>query len=87
MQHIQAPSPPSNTPTLLGTNEIEQSAKNPSAAAVNNTKMETPSQSSDVLERARVAIAFAERASAAARAAAELVNVKFGSWKLEGKSS
>lgn len=43
--------------------------------------------SSDILEKARAAIASAERASAAARAAAQLVNVSFGSLKLEeGKS-
>ncbi|KAL5761302.1 hypothetical protein ACOSQ2_020140 [Xanthoceras sorbifolium] len=83
----QAPTPPSAMP-LLGTNEIEQSATNSNAAPTTDTKRETPSQSSDVLERARAAIASAERASAAARAAAQLVNVKFGSLKLEeGKSS
>ncbi|KAH9619322.1 hypothetical protein KSS87_012206 [Heliosperma pusillum] len=36
---------------------------------------------SDILEKARAAIASAERASAAARAASELVNVNFGSMK------
>ncbi|XP_077253771.1 regulator of Vps4 activity in the MVB pathway protein [Tasmannia lanceolata] len=36
------------------------------------------SNSSDILERARAAIASAERASAAARAAAQLVNVRVG---------
>lgn len=44
------------------------------------------SESLDVLERARAAIAAADRASAAARAAAELVNVNFKSITLEGNS-
>lgn len=41
------------------------------------------SESSDVLARARAAITAAERASAAARAAADLVNARFPSFKLE----
>lgn len=73
---------------LLSNNEIEQSVKSSNVVPVSDFKRATPSQSSDVLERARAAIASAERASAAARTAAELVNVKFGSWKREeGKSS
>ncbi|KAK9226801.1 hypothetical protein WN943_011849 [Citrus x changshan-huyou] len=86
-QRLQAPNPPSSMP-LLSNNETEQSVKSSNVVPVSDFKRETPSQSSDVLERARAAIASAERASAAARTAAELVNVKFGSWKLEeGKSS
>lgn len=86
-QRLQAPNPPSSMP-LLSNNEIEQSVKSSNVVPVSDFKRATPSQSSDVLERARAAIASAERASAAARTAAELVNVKFGSWKLEeGKSS
>ncbi|KAK9676203.1 hypothetical protein RND81_11G061100 [Saponaria officinalis] len=42
---------------------------------------------SDILEKARAAIASAERASAAARAASELVNVNFGSIELQGGKS
>ncbi|XP_074274867.1 uncharacterized protein LOC141598933 [Silene latifolia] len=42
---------------------------------------------SDILEKARAAIASAERASAAARAASELVNVNFGLMNLEGGKS
>lgn len=41
-------------------------------------------ETNDVLEKARAAIAAADRASAAARAAAELVNVNFKSITLEG---
>ncbi|XP_009624176.1 uncharacterized protein [Nicotiana tomentosiformis] len=42
-------------------------------------KKDTRPETSDVLERARAAISAAERASAAARLAADLVNVKFSS--------
>ncbi|KAJ8419783.1 hypothetical protein Cgig2_012318 [Carnegiea gigantea] len=44
-------------------------------------------QPSDILEKARAAIASAERASAAARAAAQLVNTNFASLKLEESRS
>ncbi|KAJ0096073.1 hypothetical protein Patl1_14970 [Pistacia atlantica] len=66
---------------------LPSETKSSNAVPVIDTKRETTSQSSDVLERARAAIASAERASAAARAAAQLVNAEFGSLKLEGKSS
>ncbi|KAL4282318.1 hypothetical protein GQ457_03G007270 [Hibiscus cannabinus] len=86
-QNQQSPSHVSKL-TLLTSSEIEPSAKNGTAAApVSEIKTETISRPSDVLERAQAAIASAERATAAARAAAELVNVKFGSLKLEGASS
>ncbi|KAK4373307.1 hypothetical protein RND71_008691 [Anisodus tanguticus] len=50
-------------------------------------KKDTRTETSDVLERARAAISAAERASTAARLAADLVNVKFSSTKIEeGKS-
>ncbi|XWS63547.1 hypothetical protein CRYUN_Cryun06bG0108800 [Craigia yunnanensis] len=84
-QHRQASSPVSDV-TLLTSGEIEASSKNCTAGPVSDIKRET-SRSSDVLERARASIASAERATAAARAAAELVNVKFGSMKLKGASS
>lgn len=86
-QHLQAPSVSSNAP-FFGTNEIEPSIKNYDAGPVSDAKRVTRPQSTEILEKARAAIASAERASAAARAAAELVNVKYGSLKLEeGKSS
>ena len=72
--------------TLLTIGEIEASSKNCTAGPISDIKTET-SRSSDVLEGARASIASAERATAAARAAAELVNVKFGSMKLKGASS
>ncbi|KAI4357812.1 hypothetical protein L6164_001736 [Bauhinia variegata] len=81
-QLVEVPSP-SNGKSLLNTHEIEPSPKN----NVGDAKIETRVQSSDVLEKARAAIASAERASAAARAAAALVNNNVGSSKLEGKSS
>jgi vacuolar protein sorting-associated protein IST1 len=43
--------------------------------------------SSHVLEKARAAMASADRASAAARAAADLVNLQFGSFKLQQERS
>lgn len=63
-----------------GAGEIQPSIKDDDAVPAGDVNERRP-QSSDVLERARAAIASAERASAAARAAAELVNVKFGSSK------
>lgn len=55
--------------------------------SVSDAQKDMTSRSSDILEKARAAIASAERASAAARAAAELANINFGSLKLgEGKS-
>lgn len=85
-QHRHVPSPVSDV-TFSTSSEIESSADNYTAGPVSDIKTETTSRSSDVLERARAAIASAERATAAARAAAELVNVNFGSMKLEGASS
>lgn len=85
-QHLHAPSASSNA-TFLSTNEIEPSIKNYDVRPVSDARSETRPQSVDILEKARAAIASAERASAAARAAAALANVEFGSLKLEGKSS
>lgn len=85
--HVQAPSSSNNAP-LMGCNEIEPSVKSYVAGPVSDAKRGTRPQATEILEKARAAIASAERASAAARAAAELVNVNFGSLKLEeGKSS
>ncbi|KAK7343403.1 hypothetical protein VNO77_12114 [Canavalia gladiata] len=84
-KHLEAPSP-SNNNSWLNTNEIEQSRKS-NDVPIGDAKSETTFQSSDVLEKARAAIASADRASAAARAAAALVQSNFGSLKLEGKSS
>lgn len=61
----------------FGTNEIQPSIRDDDAPPAIDFKHETRPRSSDVLERARAAIASAERASAAARAAAELANVQF----------
>lgn len=82
-KHLEAPSP-SNNNSWLNTNDIEQSHKN-NDVATGDTKSETRFQSADVLEKARAAIASADRASAAARAAAALVQGNLGSLKLEGK--
>jgi len=80
---LEAPSP-SNNNSLLNTNEIEHSHENNDVPA-GDAKSEIRFQSSDVLEKARAAIASADRASAAARAAAALVQSNFGSLKLGGK--
>ncbi|KDP29414.1 hypothetical protein JCGZ_18335 [Jatropha curcas] len=86
-QYLQAPSPMINTPSV-DTSETKSSIKNDTTIPSPDAKRGTTSGSSDVLEIARAAIASAERATAVARAAAELVNVNFGSLKLEeGKSS
>ncbi|KAK4410310.1 ist1 [Sesamum angolense] len=67
-------------PTSLGSNSsvapriIGSSTREQKVEPITEIKS-TSIQSSDVLKRARAAIAAAERASAAARAAAELVNV------------
>lgn len=73
-------------PRSLAISEIEPSSLNPKSV-VTEVKHEPASRSSDVLEKAQAAIAAAERATAAARAASELVNTNFNSFKLEGKSS
>ncbi|XP_058763207.1 uncharacterized protein LOC131636614 [Vicia villosa] len=83
--HIEASIPSTNN-SWLNTNEIEQSHKNNNVQA-KDAKSETIFQSSDILEKARAAIASANRATAAARAAASLVQTNFGSLKVEGESS
>ncbi|CAJ1977525.1 unnamed protein product [Sphenostylis stenocarpa] len=83
-KQLESPSP-SNNNSLFNSNEIEQSHKNNDVFPAGDAKSETAFQSSDVLEKARAAIASADRASAAARAAAALVQSNFGSLKLEGK--
>ncbi|KAK7269769.1 hypothetical protein RIF29_22504 [Crotalaria pallida] len=79
-KHQEVPSPSNNF--RLNSNEIEQSHKN-NAVPIDDVKSETGLKSSDALEKARAAIASAERATAAARAAAALVQSNFGSLKLE----
>ncbi|CAK8574076.1 unnamed protein product [Lathyrus sativus] len=83
--HVET-SIPSNNNSWLNTNEIEQSHKN-NNVQVNDAKSETIFQSSDILEKARAAIASANRATVAARAAASLAQSNFGSLKPEGESS
>lgn len=75
----------SKTPFLSAdTNKASYQENN--AEAVTDVR-DTRSAPSNVLERAQNAIMAAERASAAARAAAELVNVKFDCVKLEERNS
>ena len=73
---IQVPKPLSKTPPS-GTHEIEPSYRNDNAIMVSDIKRDAPLESSNIMERARAAIASAERASAAAHAAANLVSLKF----------
>ncbi|KAL0430136.1 UNVERIFIED_CONTAM: ist1 [Sesamum radiatum] len=75
------------SPTSVGSNSshvapriIGSSTREQNVEPITEIKS-TSIQSSDVLQRARAAIAAAERASAAARAAAELLNVRFTSFK------
>ncbi|GFZ16092.1 regulator of Vps4 activity in the MVB pathway protein [Actinidia rufa] len=82
----QSPSPAATT-SLLGQGGTTSSIKNDNTTSVNDLRNETRPQSSAVLERAHAAIAAAERATAAARAAAQLANIKFGTQKLEEQKS
>ncbi|KAK6921738.1 Vacuolar protein sorting-associated protein Ist1 [Dillenia turbinata] len=83
---IESPGPTSRV-SFSETDVIEPLEKNLDAGATSDTNRDTRSQSSEILERARAAITSAERASAAARAAAELANIKYGCLKLnDGKS-
>ncbi|KAL7240425.1 hypothetical protein ACSBR2_006138 [Camellia fascicularis] len=82
----QSPSP-GNFTSMLGHDGAKSSNKNDNATPVRYLGNEVRSQSSDTLERAQAAIAAAERATAAARAAAQLVNVKFSTQKLEEPKS
>ncbi|XP_028768609.1 IST1 homolog [Neltuma alba] len=85
-EHLESRTP-SNNKSYFNTHEIEPSPKNGDLHS-DDAKRETRSQSGDVLEKARAAIAAADRASAAARAAAALVHtIGFGPSKLEGRSS
>ncbi|KAJ6721148.1 hypothetical protein OIU85_024261 [Salix viminalis] len=77
--NLQASGTVSNM-SQVTSNKIEPSIRKHNAGSSTDGNMET-TQASDVLERARTAIASAERA------AVELANVKFGSFKLgEGES-
>lgn len=73
-----------SSPISNSTNDSQPGPKNfdikPEVAA----KLDTIPPPLDVLEKARAAIASAKRATAAARVAAELVNVNLGAMKLEG---
>ncbi|KAJ7943152.1 IST1-like [Quillaja saponaria] len=87
-KHFEADHSPSKNASFLSANEIEPSPRSYDVVPVSDLNIETRPQSSDVFEKARVAIASAERASAAARAAAALAHIKFPILQLEeGKSS
>ncbi|WOH15493.1 hypothetical protein DCAR_0935034 [Daucus carota subsp. sativus] len=71
----------SRNTSLVGQNGSQTSIKSPKIGPNTGFKEERGSQPSDVLQKAQEAIAAAERASASARAAAELVNVNFNTGK------
>ncbi|EXB97030.1 hypothetical protein L484_014641 [Morus notabilis] len=76
-QQPQVPKP-LNKASLPGATEIQPSVKDDNyAVPIVDAKRETVPRTSDILEKARAAIAAAERASANARAAADLVTPKF----------
>lgn len=90
---VQAPVPAvSNSPAFrreapaLSAGDLVPAVKQMEIAP-NSETTATNQRSSDVLERARAAIAAAERATAAARAAAELVNVRVAPQPSNGKHS
>ncbi|THG22958.1 hypothetical protein TEA_026182 [Camellia sinensis var. sinensis] len=85
LESHQSPSPDNIKPLL--SHDATKSSMNDNATQVSELKKEMRRQSSDALERAHTAIAAAERATAAARAAAQLVNVKFSTHKLEEPKS
>jgi len=80
---VQSSSPNSNKPS----NGEGVSSKNTNEGSMKEPAVHIVVQSSDILEKAQAAIAAAERASAAARAAAQLVSTNFGSLKLEESKS
>ncbi|KAK4430218.1 ist1 [Sesamum alatum] len=84
-RHVQYPtslgSNSSVAPRIIGSSTREQNVE--PVTEIKSTSI----QSSDVLQRARAAIAAAERASAAARAAAEVVNIRFTSLKLDERKT
>ncbi|XP_023762785.1 uncharacterized protein LOC111911234 [Lactuca sativa] len=83
--HKESPKAANHVPIKPPTNAANSNPTKVNQSSVEG-KMVIPvsSESNDVLERARAAIAAADRASAAARAAAELVNVNFNSRTLQG---
>ncbi|GFP85352.1 ist1 homolog [Phtheirospermum japonicum] len=75
---------PSPASSFVGPTTTESPTRKQNVEPITDNNRSVSSQSSDALERARTAIAAANRASAAARAAAELVNAgKFTSFKLD----
>ncbi|XP_052199954.1 uncharacterized protein LOC127806608 [Diospyros lotus] len=64
-----------NITAMCSQDVAKSSTKNDNATPVSELKKEMRPQSSDILERAHAAIAAAERATAAARAAAQLTNI------------
>ncbi|KAI8539120.1 hypothetical protein RHMOL_Rhmol09G0156200 [Rhododendron molle] len=83
----QSPSPGNITSSLGQDGVIKSTNRNENPTPANDLTWDTRPQSSEILEKARTAIAAAERATATARAAAQLANVKFSTPKLEEQKS
>lgn len=83
----QSPSPGNITSSLGQDGVIKSTNRNENPTPANDLQRDTRPQSSEILEKARTAIAAAERATATARAAAQLANVKFSTPKLEEQKS
>lgn len=79
-RHTQSPT------SFSSTRRIESSTREQNTKPVDEIKNLSPPPS-DALQRARAAISAAERATAAARAAAELVNARFTPFKLEERKT
>ncbi|XP_042383055.1 IST1-like protein isoform X1 [Zingiber officinale] len=76
-QVTNTPNLPTQTSKVSSADAVTVDVANSQIEALSiNEKSQSTQSSSDILERARAAIASAERASAAARAAAELVKAK-----------
>ncbi|KAI4386474.1 hypothetical protein MLD38_004405 [Melastoma candidum] len=73
--NVSHPSPQAPMNVSIQKASIEASSQENNGIRNGDAKIEARTPSSDILEKARAAIAAAERASAAARAAAELANV------------
>ncbi|KAL1553582.1 IST1-like protein [Salvia divinorum] len=79
-RHLQPPTS-HNSASFVETGRAESSTREQSPKQINDIKNLKPKSSVDTLLKARAAITAAECASAAARAAAELVNARFSSSK------
>lgn len=83
----QSPSPGNITSLLVQDGVTKATNRNENPTSANDLTRDMRPQSSEILEKAQTAIAASKRATAAARAAAQLANVKFSMPKLEERNS